>query len=58
MQLMGRVSTKLLTFKFDAHEVTSAKLSWLHIERGGQYGGELLAAFELYLVRALVCLTL
>lgn len=53
---MGRcVLTPLV--KLNGQGPPSPRLLWYDVERGNEYGGEILAAFELYLVRKglLVC---
>ena len=48
---MGRASSKDIDQKFESVTEPNAKLNWLAIGKGEQFGGELLVAFELYLVR-------
>ena len=50
MQLMGRASTKKAEMKFESGSKPSAQLYWLEIRKGLQPGGDLLVAFEVYMV--------
>ena len=47
---MGRAYGKVL-LKLDPTDETKPQLQWHTINKGSQFGGSVLASFELYLVR-------
>ena len=48
---MGRAYGKVL-LKLDPTDETKPQLQWHNIYKGSQFGGSVLASFELYLVRS------
>jgi len=50
---MGRCTMTPLV-KINGQGPPSPRLLWYEVERGNEYGGEILAAFELFLVRTIV----